>query len=634
MHPSDPKQPITVEELIPLLVPAVRRAVSSSIRQVFRSFNRLVVRSLTLRGLAWRIDAWRTGTPFEELIRRRNTIHPVAEVFLIHRDTGLLLQEARGDEANSQDGDMVSGMLSAIQDFVRDSFVGQDNDKLHTVEVGDMTLCVEQGPLAILAGVVHGEVPSGLRSTFRGVLNQIHARHSKELANFAGDTLPFHNLSSLLGTCLRIETIQMDGRPSPVTVALLVAPLVAIALWCLNVRIQQRRWQTYLGLLSAERGIVVLEEGRRHGAFYIRGLRDPLAPQPNAMLPEAGVDPASVSSFWTQYHALDNALCIKRARLTLKPPVGISLSLHGGRLIASGAATRDWLDDSLAAATTIPGVESFDTALVEVVDRERAMKWRSFLDQLQAEPGLVVVEHGTRDGKFFLAGLRDPLAMDPWVIMQETGPEPSDAITIWQTYQSLAPELVLVRAKLRLQPPQAVSLTFTDGVLSAAGEAPNKWISTARTVVPSLPGVAEFDTAKLTNVDFEHLLESKRSIEGRAFCFLVGSPSLWPGQKREMDGLASDVRALLAAGKRLDREVSVEIRGHADASGDDAADMRTAESLSRRFLEAIAAQVSSRTVFTVRAMGSEIPDIDPAKKRDPAHNRLVTFRVIGAEMSR
>ena len=51
---------------------------------------------------------------------------------------------------------MVSGMLTAIQDFVQYSFDPQSEQALNTIHVGDLTVIIEQGPLAVLAGVVRG----------------------------------------------------------------------------------------------------------------------------------------------------------------------------------------------------------------------------------------------------------------------------------------------------------------------------------------------------------------------------------------------------------------------------------------------------------------------------------------------
>ena len=53
-----------------------------------------------------------------------------------------------------QDADLVSGMFNAIQSFVKDSFSVTDGETLNLLEVGDLTVWIEQSPDFILADVV------------------------------------------------------------------------------------------------------------------------------------------------------------------------------------------------------------------------------------------------------------------------------------------------------------------------------------------------------------------------------------------------------------------------------------------------------------------------------------------------
>ena len=94
------------------------------IRDRAESINQTLERRLSFESLKWRIEGWRTGRDFGEIVLTRSLGYRVEQVFLVHRETGLLLQHvARSDEV--LDSDMVSGMLTAIQDFVRDSFGGK-----------------------------------------------------------------------------------------------------------------------------------------------------------------------------------------------------------------------------------------------------------------------------------------------------------------------------------------------------------------------------------------------------------------------------------------------------------------------------------------------------------------------------
>ena len=76
---------------------------------------------------------------------------------------------------------MVSGMLTAIRDFAHDSFRVSEDEALETLQVGDVTVWIEQGPYAILAAVIRGTAPRELRTALQEALEYVHAYHGDAL---------------------------------------------------------------------------------------------------------------------------------------------------------------------------------------------------------------------------------------------------------------------------------------------------------------------------------------------------------------------------------------------------------------------------------------------------------------------
>jgi OOP family OmpA-OmpF porin len=149
------------DAIYPIIGPAIRRAVAAAVRDLAESVNQVAEASLSYRGLRWRIDALLSGKSFSELVLARSMLFRVEQVFLIHRQGGLLLQHVAAKSAVVKDADMVSGMLTAIQDFVSDSFVAAGQE-LEMVDVGEFKLWLQHGPLAVLAGAVRGSPAVGL----------------------------------------------------------------------------------------------------------------------------------------------------------------------------------------------------------------------------------------------------------------------------------------------------------------------------------------------------------------------------------------------------------------------------------------------------------------------------------------
>jgi OOP family OmpA-OmpF porin len=135
------------DALFPVMGPAIRRSILETLRSFLDSFNQVLDQSLSWQGLKWRMEALRTGRSFTEVALLHSLVFRVEQVFLIHKKTGLPIAHAVAPEVAIQDPSLVSGMLSAIQDFVRDSFhTGQDQG-VNRMNVGDLDVWVEIGPM-------------------------------------------------------------------------------------------------------------------------------------------------------------------------------------------------------------------------------------------------------------------------------------------------------------------------------------------------------------------------------------------------------------------------------------------------------------------------------------------------------
>src|SRR5580692_11994051 len=121
---------VLADALFPVMGPAIRKSITETLRGMLESFNEALEHSLSWRGIQWRIESFRTGKPFAEIVMMHSLLYRVEQVFLIHRETGLVLNHVVAPSAPAQDASMVAGMLSAIQQFVRDSFDAKKEESL------------------------------------------------------------------------------------------------------------------------------------------------------------------------------------------------------------------------------------------------------------------------------------------------------------------------------------------------------------------------------------------------------------------------------------------------------------------------------------------------------------------------
>ena len=83
--------------------PAIRKAIAEALRGLVQSLNQALEHSLSWRGIKWRIEALRTGRTFAEVVLSKTLVYRVEQVFLIHRESGLLLVQAVAPEVEAQD---------------------------------------------------------------------------------------------------------------------------------------------------------------------------------------------------------------------------------------------------------------------------------------------------------------------------------------------------------------------------------------------------------------------------------------------------------------------------------------------------------------------------------------------------
>ena len=347
--------------IFPVLGPAIRKAIAETMAGLVRSINSAVEHSFSVQGIKWRIEAWRTGERYADVVIKHALVYRVEQVFLVHAETGLLLAHVTAPDLDVPDADLISGMLTAIQDFVRDSFRPTEGGTLSTFTVGEHTVHVEAGPRALVAGVIRGQCPESVPQRLQQSLEQIHLEYASQLGDFEGEAAPFASAATLLEE--NLETVLSTDRATErERMAWLrwAIPLAAIALLIGGFATASwLRWRRAVRLMQAEPGYVVIDADRSWRRWQFRGLKDPIARDPRAVLAALGSTPPTIVGEWKPYLSLDSAMVVARARQALAAPDSATTVLAADTLRVAGSATVDWLR-TLRAAPAIGGVAHID----------------------------------------------------------------------------------------------------------------------------------------------------------------------------------------------------------------------------------------------------------------------------------
>lgn len=113
------------------------------------------------------------------LARKRGHLE---EVFLVGF-SGILLAHLSNTIKSERDRDLLTGMLTAVQDFIRESFATSAEGGLQRMDFGERTINIHRGGHSYLAAVVRGRTPFGLRRKMEETLRKLEDKYTNSLLN-------------------------------------------------------------------------------------------------------------------------------------------------------------------------------------------------------------------------------------------------------------------------------------------------------------------------------------------------------------------------------------------------------------------------------------------------------------------
>jgi len=127
----------------------------------------------------------------------------VDEIFLLHK-SGLLLKHYTRRLKPDLDTDILSAMLVAVQEFVKDSFRGEKG-ALDELKFGELRIIIARGKHTVLASVVTGEHPEDIVPQLKMALEDIEEKHGRILENWGGTEQEIHGVDTVMKDLIKGE---------------------------------------------------------------------------------------------------------------------------------------------------------------------------------------------------------------------------------------------------------------------------------------------------------------------------------------------------------------------------------------------------------------------------------------------
>ena len=137
----------------------------------------------------------------------------IDDVFLLYKD-GILIKHETLRLRPDVDTDILTGMLTAVQQFVKDSFQGEAEGDLDEIKVGQMHIHIGRGRWLLLATRVSGGVLATLSDQMKACIDDMETHHWDQLEDWDGDMA----MAKVLGPYLK-KLVRGEYALPPITPA-------------------------------------------------------------------------------------------------------------------------------------------------------------------------------------------------------------------------------------------------------------------------------------------------------------------------------------------------------------------------------------------------------------------------------
>jgi len=117
--------------------------------------------------------------------------------------------------------------------------------------------------------------------------------------------------------------------------------------------------------------------------------------------------------------------------------------------------------------------------------------WNNYVAKLDTQSGIVVTGSERSNGLYTVRGLKDPLAIDPAVLLANTSLDAEKVMFEFEPYTAMNTDFTLKRIKSVLIPSAGVDMDFDGSILRITGAKSTSWIAEAKRLSQQFPEVSQ-----------------------------------------------------------------------------------------------------------------------------------------------
>ncbi len=178
-----------IDALYPIMGGMISKYVSQAIKELMETINKKIEQGFSVERYKRKLKAKLSGVSETELLLEESADAHILALFIIHKESGLLISEAHTEESNIGDPHMVASMASAIKDFIND-WISNNKAKKEEVQIlsyGKETLYIESAGSVYLIAFLDSDPDYEMRADINDFFASIVKHYADFFQNFNGD---------------------------------------------------------------------------------------------------------------------------------------------------------------------------------------------------------------------------------------------------------------------------------------------------------------------------------------------------------------------------------------------------------------------------------------------------------------
>lgn len=179
---------VMIDSLYPIMGGMISKYVSQALKEMMESINEKIEDGLSVEKYKRKIKSKITGVSEIELLLEESADARISSLFVIHKESGLLIAEGHIADKEIGDPHMVASMASAIKDFINDWIQNNEsNNEVQILSYANETLYIESAGSVYLVAFLDKEPDSELRAKINDLFASLVSKYATFFQKFDGD---------------------------------------------------------------------------------------------------------------------------------------------------------------------------------------------------------------------------------------------------------------------------------------------------------------------------------------------------------------------------------------------------------------------------------------------------------------